>query len=179
MLFRSESASVEAGDDDEESFLSALISMFGETDYTGEEWYVKGFEDYSDVDMMIDIPLTEMGGEYDEYKIELPEQAWDIITDCQTMVWKETGKNGNLQYLGRDQIGGIDENGNPTITMDENWVHIGGELVCYEADPVRLTEDSEIFTGKVRARLNDDEDIMLTIEWDPVEEGAPTATPHR
>ena len=167
-----ESPTLEGNGDEEQGFLSSLVSMFGESDYTGEEWYVKGFEDYSDVDMMIDIPLTEMGGEYDEYKIELPEQAWDIITDCQTMVWKETGKKGNLQYLGKDQVGGVDDEGHPTITMDEKWVHIGGELVCYEADPVRLTEDSEIFTGKVRARLNDDEDIMLTIEWDPVEEGA-------
>lgn len=162
-----EGASVETNGDDQD-FLSALIAAFGEQDYTGEEWYVKGFEDYSDVDVMVDIPLTDTD---DGYKIELPEQAWDIVTDCQTMVWKKTGKGGRkLQYLGKDQIGGVDENGHPTITMDENWVHVGGELVCYEADPIRTTKNGDVFSGKVRARLNDEEDIMLTIEWDPVKE---------
>ena len=167
-----ENAAVEVSEDEEQGFMSALLSMFGEVDYTNEDWYVKGFEDYSDVDVMVDIPLTESSGEYAGYKIELPDQAWDIITDCQTMVWRETGKNGNLQYLGKDQIGDEDENGHPTIIMDENWVHIGGELVCYEADPIRQTDSGEVFSGKVRARLNGEEDIMLNIEWDPVEEGA-------
>lgn len=148
--------------------LSALFSVLYTVDYTKEDWYVKGFEDYNNVDVMVDIPLTE----YDDgYKIELPEKAWKIITDCQIMVWQKTDKENEMRYLGRDQVGGEDENGNPTVGMDEKWVHVGGETVCYEANPVRTTDEGEdIYSGQVRARLNDSEDIMLQIEWDPVKD---------
>lgn len=142
--------------------ISALWDL-ADIDYTKEDWYVKGFEDYNNIGTFVDIPLKDTD---DGFQIELPEKAWKIITDCQTMVWQKTGEGEKLRYLGKDHVGGEDENGNPTIVMDEKWVHIGGELVCYEAEPVKETKEGDVYSGKVRARLNDEEDIMLMIEWD-------------
>ncbi len=153
----------------EEDPMSALMNLFGGEDLTGEEWYVKGFEDYADAEVMVDIPLKESD---DGYKVELPEKAWDIIIDCQTMVWQKTENAGETRYLGKDQIGGTDEEGHPTVAADQTWVHIEGVPVCYEAETVRETEDGDIYSGKVRARLNGDTDIILLVEFDPVKEGS-------
>ena len=149
---------------EEGDFASALYEL-ADIDYTKEDWYVKGFENYDNSKVLVDIPLKETP---DGYQIELPEKAWKIMTDCQTAVWQKTGENGEkLKYLGTDQISSEDENGNPLIVMDDYWVHIGGETVCYEADPVKETDEGSIYSGKVRARLNDEIDILLSIEWDP------------
>ena len=154
----------EKAEAEDSSILSMLISLL-EVDYTEQDWYVKGFEDYTDVDVMIDIPLkdTENG-----FQIQLPEKAWNIITDCQTMVWQKTGKGDEMRYLGSDHIGGEDENGHPTIMMDDRWIHINGQVVCYEAEPVRETAEGDIYSAKVPARLNGKKNIMLLIEWEPV-----------
>ena len=91
------------------------------------------------------------------------------------MVYQKQKKDADgavMRYLGSDHIGSDDADGHPMIAMDENWVHIGGELVCYEAQPVRETDDGDVFTGDVKARLNGKKDITLKIEWDPVEEGS-------
>ncbi len=147
--------------------ISSLFLGLADTDYTEEDWYVKGFEDYNDVEALVDIPLKEAD---DGYQIELPKKAWKIITDCQTVVWQKTDKEGELRYLGSDHIGGTDADGHPTVAMDDTWIHIGGELVSYEAEPVRSTDEGDIYSGKVPARLNGEEDIMLLIEWDPVKD---------
>ena len=79
--------------------------------------------------------------------------------------------SGEMRYLGKDQLGRTDGDGHPTVGMDEHWVHIDGEPVCFEAEPVRETDDGMIYSGKVRARLNDEKDIILLVEWDPVKDG--------
>ena len=85
-----------------------------------------------------------------------------------------TGDAGGAEtrYLGTDHIGSEGEDGHPVVAMDENWVHIDGKLVCYEAEPVRETDEGVVFTGKVKARLNDRKTIKLVIQWDAVKEGA-------
>ena len=157
---------------EEDPSLQAVMEMLEYTDYTKEDWYVKGFEDYDQSKVFVDIPLKETP---DGYQIQLPEKAWRTISDCQTMVYQKQKKDADgavMRYLGSDHIGSDDADGHPMIAMDENWVHIGGELVCYEAQPVRETDDGDVFTGEVKARLNGKKDITLKIEWDPVEEGS-------
>lgn len=152
------------------SFISKLKLMV-EADYTKEHWYVSGFEEYDKARTFVDIPLKETE---DGYQIELPEKAWKIIAECQTMAYqKETDEDGKtvMKYIGKDYLGDDDAEGHPMIAMDENWVHIEGKPVCYEADPVRETDAGIIFSGKVKARLNESEEIMLNIEWEPVKEG--------
>ena len=152
--------------------LSAMWEMLQYTDYTKESWYIKGFEDYDQTKAFVDIPLKETA---DGYEIELPNKAWKIIADCQTMVYQKTEGEANgaaMRYLGSDHIGSDDANGHPLIGMDGDWVHIDGKLVCYEAQPVRVTDDGDVFTGTVKARLNDKKDIQLKIEWDPVADEA-------
>lgn len=153
-----------------ESPLNALLQAMG-GDYTEADWYVKGFEDYDDTEALVDIPLKETP---DGYQIELPEKLWNIIADCQTMVYQHTqgeASGDGVRYLGTDHIGGEDANGHPTIAMDDTWIHINGQVVCYEAEPIRETKEGDIYAGKVKARLNGEEDITLDIEWDPVKEG--------
>ncbi len=156
---------------DSDDPLSALMLDIAVQDLTVQDWYVKGFEDYNDVEAQVDVPMAET---VDGYKVELSKKAWDIIVECETMLWQKTGKGGEMRYLGTDQRNGTDEDGNPTVIMDGNWVHIDGEAVCYEAEPVRETDDGKIYSGKVRARLNDEEDIILLIEWDPVKDDSKT-----
>lgn len=150
--------------------LFSIIEEMGYVDYTQEDWYIKGFEDYDQTKALVDIPLVETE---DGYKVELPEKAWRIVNDCKTMVYQMTPGEANgavMRYLGCDYIGVDGPDGHPMVTMDDNWIYIDGALVCYEAQSVRETEDGDIFTGDVRACLNGEEDIVLHIEWDPVTE---------
>ena len=148
--------------------LQSAIALLNTTDYTEEPWYIKGFEDYDQAKAFIDIPLEETA---EGYRIQLPKKAWKLINDCQTIAYQKvkSKKYGTLsRYLGTDHIGSIDADGNPMVSMDDNWVHIDGRLVCYEAEPVQETDEGEVFTGKVKARLNDTYNVKLKIEWDAV-----------
>ena len=151
--------------------------VFGSTDYTEEDWYVKGFEDYEDAQALVDIPLKETA---DGYEIQLPKKLWKIIADCRTMLYQNVSdaSGEGMRYLGTDYVGGEDAAGHPMVTMDDNWVHIDGQVVCYEAEQVRETEDGDIYTGKVKARLNGKRDITLYIEWDPVKDDAAPPAGH-
>ncbi|MBQ9061017.1 MAG: hypothetical protein IJ128_07725 [Firmicutes bacterium] len=157
---------------DENPTLQGLMESIGTQDFTEESWYVKGFEDYDQTEALVDIPLKEVA---DGYSIQMPEKFWKIIADCQTVVYQKTpgeASGAEQRYLGSDYIGSEDGDGHPLINMDDNWVHVGGKLVCYEAEPVKETDKGDVYTGRVRARLNGAIDIILHIEWDPVDENA-------
>lgn len=153
---------------DEGTRIEKLMRDLDYIDYTTEEWYVKGFEDYAPTTTMLDIPLNDTGS---GWQIELPEKVWNVISDCRTAVYQKT-EDGKLRYLGSDHIGDNDENGHPMVDMDDRWVTINGQLVCYEDQPVKETESGDVFNGKIKARLNSEEDIYVYVEWYPVEEGS-------
>lgn len=161
---------MEEGQSDDEA-QPLLSGLFEETDYTKESWYVKGFEDYEQAEALVDIPLKETK---DGYEIQLPKKLWKIIADCKTIAYMDApdGTGEGMRYLGSDYVGGEDAAGNPMVTMDDNWVHIGGQLVCYEAEQPRETDEGTVFKGKVKARLNGKKDVILSVEWDPVTEDA-------
>ena len=144
----------------EDSFVGML-----EPDYTEQDWYVKGFENYDTAEAFIDIPLLDTGY---GYQIELPAKAWKSIVDCQTVAYLRTSQG--RMYIGSDHIGSLDENGNPMVAMDGTWPHIGGELIAYVAQQPRDTEEGTVFSGKTRAILNGKTEIELFIECDPVKE---------
>jgi hypothetical protein len=153
------------------SFLETL-SLAIQKDYTKEKWYIKGFEDYANADTLTDVPLKETP---EGYQIMLPKKAWKTVADCQTMVYQRTKdgpKGSTMRYLGSDHIGADDPDGHPLVNMDDSWVTIDGNLVCYEAKPPRETEDGDVFSGTVRAELNESERIILHIEWDPIKDGS-------
>ena len=145
------------------SELFQQILSGGMTDYTEAEWYVKGFEDYDSTATLAGIPAKETD---DGYAIGLPEKTWKIIADCQTLAYMET-EDGLRRYLGSDHIGGEDADGHPTFDMNDTWVTIAGQYVCYESKSARETEEGTVYTGDVKARLNGEEDIVLHVEWDP------------
>ena len=56
----------------------------------------------------------------------------------------------------------------PMVGVTGNWVYIGGELVSYDAEPVKKTDEGYVYNGRVKAKLTG-EDIILYIEWNPVQ----------
>ena len=168
---KAKAAAADMEDDENAALASILYDLMGiQTDYTKEAWYIEGFEDYDDTTTFVDIPLLEKA---DGYQVQLPENTWDIVTDCQTMVWQQTedGPEGAVRrYLGCDYIGDDDENGHPLITADNYWVHVNGQLACYITDQILVVDEDTIYTGRIPARLNDSEDIYLLVTWDPLDD---------
>lgn len=153
---------------------SVLFEIFGMPDYTSEEWYVKGFEDYVTEAPMIDIPIVKNG---DGYSLELSDRVWKIITDEKQFFYQVT--DDGLKYLGMDYAGKTDENGHPMITTDGTWISIGGQPIFYEPSKTRETEKGSVFTGISKAILNGETEVLLYIEWEPVSsdsDGALTGT---
>ncbi|MBR3330547.1 MAG: hypothetical protein IKG25_04940 [Mogibacterium sp.] len=143
----------------------SLFGILGARDYSEEEWYIKGFEDYDTTDLFVDIPVTAVE---EGYLPELPDKTWDTILDCKVAAYLVTDEG--LMYIGREHFSDTDAEGHPIVSMDGAWARINGHVVCYEADEPLVTEEGTIFRGMVKARLNGSENITLHIEWDPVSE---------
>lgn len=167
--------------DEEDNRLQKFLEEISYVDYTGEDWYEEGFEDYVPASALVDIPLREIGTT-GEYQVELPEKTWNIVADCRTMVYQMT-EDGEMRYLGADYLGGTDPEGHPAVSADDYWVQIGGQLVCYEGKPVKETDAGDISNGTVRAKLNGKDEILLYIEWSAAagdgDDGAETAAEGR
>ncbi|MBR3346797.1 MAG: hypothetical protein IKG37_06925, partial [Solobacterium sp.] len=146
-----------------------LVEIFGEIDYTNEEWYVKGFEDYVVTPPLIDIPIVKNG---DGYSVELSDRVWKIIADEKQFFYEVTDQG--LKYLGMDYVGKLDENEHPMISTDGTWVSIGGQPIYYEPTASREGENGTIFTGISKAMLNKKTEIILQIEWNPVSSDSDT-----
>ena len=147
------------------NFFSIMAAQSDKYRVSNEKWYIEGFEDYETTDTYIDIPLTET--EYG-YLIDLPEKVRNIIADIQVAVYQKD--DGRLRYLGRDYMGVYEEDGRDYIDMDNRWVHINNNLICYEAGQVRETDSGTVYTGETRALLNGRDDIIIHIEWKAVNE---------
>jgi len=143
-----------------------LAALIPGKDYTQSEWYRKGFENYVTTVPMIQIPIVQNG---DGYSVQLDDNIWKIISDSKQIVYQET--EDGLKYLGMDASGRDDENGHPMITSDGTWIFVEGKPAFYEATGSYTDNEKVIFTGISKARLNDDRDIILYIEWDPVGQG--------
>ena len=133
-------------------------------DNTQEEWYIEGFEDYDNSEALVDIPLSKEG---EGYSLELDENIWEIIADCKTNLY-QVENAGEMKYLGSSHFGKNDSKGHPMVGVTGNWVYIGGELVSYDAEPVKKTDEGYVYNGRVKAKLAG-EDIILYIEWNPVQ----------
>ena len=143
-------------------------------DYTSDDWYKKGFEDYEPTTDLIDIPLTDTGN---GWQVQLPKKTWGIIADCRTAVYMKT-EDGRLMFLGYDHIGDNDADGHPMVDVDDMWININGHLVYYDAKMPKETEEGTVFSGDTRARLNDEDEIIVHIEWDPVKGDEDAASGH-
>lgn len=152
-------ASQRMSQNDTESLWGLLTAV----DYTDEDWYIKGFEDYDTTNLFVDIPVTEME---DGYLPELPDKTWDTILDCKVAAYIDTEEG--MMCVGREHFMSEDAEGHPLVSMDGVWAHINGHIVCYEADEPLVTEEGTVYRGKVRAKLNETENITIHIEWDPV-----------
>ena len=73
-------------------------------------------------------------------------------------------------YLGSDAPGMYDEEDHPLLSADGYWIYIGGQPVPYEAKEAVSTSEGIVYKGTARALLNDEEEIILDIEWEPVNE---------
>ena len=154
-------ASQQKSQADTDSLWGVLTSV----DYSNEDWYIKGFEDYDTTDLFVDIPVKELE---DGYLPELPDKTWDTILDCKVAAYLITDEG--LMYLGQEHFADTDAEGHPLVSMDGIWARVDGSVVCYEADDPLVTEEGTIYRGTVRAKLNGKDNILLHIEWDPVKE---------
>lgn len=143
----------------------SLFNLLMSYDYTQEEWYVEGFENYDTTNLFIDIPVKKVGG---AYLPELPEKTWDTVLSVSTMAYMVT--DDGLMYLGREFVDAGESDGHPLIGLDDQWVQLNGHLVCYEEEDPIETEEGVVYKGTITARLNDTEDITIHVEWDPVKE---------
>jgi len=143
----------------------SLFGMLFSEDYTGEKWYIEGFEDYDTAGVFVDIPVKSTA---DGYLPQLPEKTWDTILDCRIAAYLETEEG--LMYIGQEHFSDTDEEGHPLVSMDGIWVRINGNIVCYEAEEPLVTEEGSSYRGTVRAKLNGTDNITLHLEWDPVTE---------
>ncbi len=139
------------------------IPISSDKDYTEEDWYVQGFEDYVDIPVFIDIPLREKDG---GYELELPENVWKIIIDSREVYYQKCAEG--WRYLGTDEAGMLDENDRPLVSTDGYWIHIGNQLISYEAKNAVSTGEGIVYKGTTRALLNDGREIILDIEWEPI-----------
>ena len=147
--------------EESDSLFNRLLSY----DYSNEEWYVKGFEDYDTTNVFVDIPVKEAGG---AYLADLPEKTWDTVLSVSTIAYMVT--DDGLMYLGNEYSDAGESDGHPLIGLDDKWVHLNGQLACYETEEPYETEDGLVYKGTIRARLNDYEDITIHVEWDPVKD---------
>ena len=145
------------------SFLNQLLS----DDFSGEEWYIEGFENYDTSNLFIDIPVKAVDG---AYLPDLPDKTWDTVLSVSTTAYMST--EDGLMYLGREYIDAGESAGHPLIGLDDMWAHINGCLVCYETEEPIETDEGVIYKGTVKARLNGEEDITIHVEWDPVKDGS-------
>ena len=152
--------------EESDSLFNRLLSY----DYSNEEWYVKGFEDYDTTNVFVDIPVKEAGG---AYLADLPEKTWDTVLSVSTIAYMVT--DDGLMYLGNEYSDAGESDGHPLIGLDDKWVHLNGQLACYETEEPYETEDGLVYKGTIRARLNDYEDITIHVEWDPVKDDSAEA----
>lgn len=161
-------ASQRMSQNDLDSFWGILTYV----DYTDEDWYIKGFEDYDTTNLFVDIPVIQTE---DGYLPELPDKTWDTILDCKTAAYLETEEG--LMYIGQEHFSDTDAAGHPLVSMDGIWARVNGHVVCYEGEEPMVAEEGTIYKGKVRALLNGTDEIEMHIEWDPVTEDAEEEIP--
>ena len=158
-----------ANTDDERFF-----GLLPKEDYTGEEWYIKGFEDYDTTDVFVDIPVKEVEA---GYLPELPDKTWDTILDCKLAAYLVTDEG--MLYIGREHFYDEDEEGHPIVSMDGMWACVNGHVICYETEEPMVTDAGVIYCGTAKAKLNGKENITLHIEWDPVADDSEDETTGR
>ena len=137
-------------------------------DHTQDEWYNKEFDGYADIPLIQNVPLTEKDG---AYQIDLDYNVWKIIGDSRQIVYMKT--DDGWRYLGQDVPGAYDEKDRPMVSTDGTWIHINNNLVSYEAVVPVEAEWGVIHRGTVKGRLNGEREILLQIEWEPIEEDSP------
>ena len=142
--------------------LWGLLSLI---DYSEEEWYIEGFEDYDTADLFIDIPVIELD---DGFLPELPDKTWASILDCTVAAYLETEEG--MMYIGQEHFADEDDEGHPIVYMDGRWAHVAGTPVCYETEDPLVTEDGIVYRGTAKAILNETEHVTLHIEWEPLKE---------
>ena len=145
----------------------SLFSRLFAEDFSGEEWYIEGFEDYDTSNLFVDIPVKEVDG---AYLPDLPDKTWDTVLSVSTTAYMVT--EDGLMYLGREYIDAGESAGHPLIGLDDRWTQLNGNLVCYETEEPLETDEGVIYKATIKARLNDEEDITIHVEWDPVKEGS-------
>ena len=131
-------------------------------DYSGEEWYVKAFENYDIKTYKQDVPLIDKGG--GEYAIDLTDEEWETITGFEQGVKVKVGSK--YVDLGSDNLLRTDEENHYVLQFDGKWVAINDAIVAlHPGTPKETAEGYMIYSATVDAMLNFITPIKIYIEW--------------
>ena len=97
---------------------------------------------------------------------EVAENVWKIIVDSREVYYQKCDEG--WRCLGTDEAGMLDENDRPLVSTDGYWIHVGNQLISYETKDAVSTDEGVVYKGTTRALLNDSREIILDIEWEPV-----------
>ena len=159
-----------------ENGVTSLTGYEEETlDFGDESWYTsdagQGF-DFDTIDNTDELTL-DYSDKDEAYVLSLADDTWDDIEDIQLQVMIDDGE-GYLD-LGSDQLCDVTDDGSLIVDFDSTWTLIDGMPVAYYADKPQENGDLTIYTGKVPAELNGEEDIDICIKWQLDSDGNGTA----
>lgn len=159
-----------------ENGVTSLTGYEEETqDFGDESWYVADAAQGFNFDTITDTnELTLDYSDKDEaYVLSLSDDTWSDIEDIQLQVMLDDG-SGYID-LGSDQLCDVTDDGRLIVDFDGTWTLIDGMPVAYYADKPQENGDLTVYTGKVPAELNGEDDIDICIKWQLDSEGNGTA----
>ena len=145
-----------------ENGVTSLTGYVEETqDFGDESWYVADAAQGFNFDTITDTnDLTLDYSDKDEaYVLSLPDDTWSDIEDIQLQVMLDDG-SGYID-LGSDQLCDVTDDGRLIVDFDGTWTLIDGMPVAYYADKPQENGDLTVYTGKVPAELNGEDDIDI------------------
>ncbi|MCF0115393.1 MAG: hypothetical protein HUJ56_08580, partial [Erysipelotrichaceae bacterium] len=121
-------------------------------DFSAEEWYVKGFENYNASLFKENLALVEVD---DGYTVDLSEDELTLVTDISLGMKVKSGDK--YADLGKDDL--FAHRDTYSLTFDGTWLSIAGIPVSVKPESYQLTDTGEEYICSVPAVL----DLVLPI----------------
>lgn len=144
-------------------------------DISGQEWYETDAADDYDFTTISDANelKIENSGEDNTYILSLPEDEWPSITEIRSYRIYDDGDK--FVYLGEEQKYHRTSDGNVEMNFEKSWKSVDGSLVTYYANEPEINEDVTVFSGRIPARLNDEDNISIIVEETMYSDGESTS----
>lgn len=144
-------------------------------DISGQDWYERDAADDYDFTTISDASelKIENNGEDNTYILSLPEDEWPSITEIRSYRIYDDGDK--FVYLGEEQKYHRTSDGNVEMNFEKSWKSVDGSLVTYYANEPEINEDVTVFSGRIPARLNDEDNISIIVKETVYSDGESTS----